>query len=179
LESLDCTEAEFLFQDGPPKVSLMALLCEKGDGSENDGVLPETIKADTDLDRELHGFLFKEMMDWSHFRDHVWHDSEQWWNVEFRQDVRRRAAGLKEVLRWRREAGDWPERPTEGECVVFFTHWGFAKEVSGMDMANFGKDSKGDPQKLDRHAILEKLAPGKGWSCWRKSGQYEEVLHQA
>jgi broad specificity phosphatase PhoE len=171
MESLDCEEAAFLFQNGPPKVSLMAILCEKGDGSENDGVLPEVIMEDADLDRELHGFRFKEMMDFTHFRDNVWHDNEQWWNVEFRQDVSRRAAGLEAMLKWRRR--DWAERPTEGECVVCFTHWGFANAVSGMHMKNFGQDSDGDSQKLHGHAILEKLAPNKGWNWWRRSGQYD------
>lgn len=176
LESLDCDEASFLFQNGPPKVSPMALLCEKGSGSENDGIQLDKIIQDPDLDKELHGFhIGREIMDWKHFREHVWHESEQWWNVEFRQDVRRRATGLEKILRWRRE-GDWPERPEEGECIVCFTHWGFAKEVSGVDMANFGQDSPRDSQKLDRHAIREKLAPNAGWSWWRKSDEYDEVL---
>merc|ERR1712066_542046 len=101
---------------------------------------------------------------------------KQWWNVEFREAVDRRAVGLKEILKWRRDAGDWPERPAEGECIVCFTHWGFAKEVSGVDMANFGQDSSHDTKELTMRAIIEKLAPDAGWSWWRKPGQYGEVL---
>mmetsp|Transcript_38789 Transcript_38789/g.60385 ORF Transcript_38789/g.60385 Transcript_38789/m.60385 type:complete len:412 (+) Transcript_38789:51-1286(+) len=179
MESLDCDEATFLFGNGPPKVSLMALLCETGSGSENDGIPLKKIMEDADLDKELHGVRFRDMLDLRHFRHGVWLDSDHWWNVEFRADVRRRAAELNDMLKWRRESSDWLERPTEGECIVCFTHWGFAKEVSRKNMANFGQDSSEDSQHLDRHAILEKLAPDACWSWWRRYGQYDKVLHHA
>lgn len=168
LLSLDCDEAKFMFENGPPKVSLMPLLCEKGSGCENDGIQPAEILADADLELsgKLHGFEKRTLIDLSHFYDHVWREEwrDKWWNEEFRNAVKARAAEFEKMLAWRRETGDWPQRPPEGECVVCFTHWGFAHAVTGVHMANFGKDRTSNPGQLAPEAILIRRDPRSSWS---------------
>ena len=179
LVSLKCDATAPLFAAGKVKVSPLAMVMETGHSCENEGILLEGIRQDTDFDKHLQGrHINEEIMDWSHFYDDG-APNPVWWAPAYRNDVAARADAFKEMLKYRDK--DWSEKPAEGECIVVFNHWDFVKALTGKDdMKNFGAHSYNDESKLHRKSIREKLEPGAPtedkWSWWRESGEYDAKL---
>jgi broad specificity phosphatase PhoE len=102
------------------KVTVTPIISETGNSAENKGMLLEAL--------EVYPSIIELRSKVKSLNFTMFSLGRKWWDVELENNV---SAFTKHM---RRRKFEW----NNNECIVCFTHWGFVKRISGINLSNFG-----------------------------------------